>query len=58
MAGTGTLTARRWWVRLSGDELRARLAQRGVMPGRVELLVRGRDTETHAHAIDRLLGAE
>lgn len=45
-------------MRLSGAELRARLAQRGVPGGRVELLVRGRDTEHHAQAIDQLLGAE
>lgn len=48
----------RWWERLSGAELRARLSQRGVRAGRVELLVRGRDYEHHAAAIDQLLGAE
>lgn len=58
MAPVGPLTVARWWVRLSGGELRARLAQRGVAAGRVELLVRGRDTEQHATAIDQLLGPE
>lgn len=48
----------RWWGRLSGAELRRRLTQRGVGTGRAELLVRGRDTDHHAQAIDQLLGGE
>lgn len=48
----------RWWARLSGAELRARLTQRGATPARAELLVRGRETEHHAVAIDKLLGPE
>lgn len=47
-----------WWHRLSGAELRARLAQRGVSPGRVELLVRGREHPVQAQAIHTELGAE
>ena len=48
----------RWWTRLSSAELRARLVQRGLTPGRAELLVRARDTEHQATIIDGLLGAE
>lgn len=48
----------RWWARLSGAELRARLVQRGATRARAELLTRGREAEQHAVAIDKLLGPE
>lgn len=51
------MTVAPWWVRLSGAELRARLTQRGLPAGRVELLVRGRDHPYQAERITELLGA-
>ncbi len=47
---------RRWWDRLSGAELSARLLQRGVGSVSTASLVRDREGDMAAQIIDRYLG--
>lgn len=49
---------RRWWDRLSGSELTARLLQRGVGSVSTASLVRDRDGDMAAQIIDKYLREE
>jgi hypothetical protein len=53
---TDTDRGRRWWDRLAGEELKARLVQRGVGLTSAGALVRDRDKTYATGIIDRHLG--
>lgn len=56
MTTTNTDRGRRWWDTLAGEELKARLVQRGVGITSASALVRDRDKTYATGIIDRHLG--